>query len=190
MRQNGEDYAISQLARLNGPFPLGDRLHRAVALHGEPDFTSYLLTAIPEIQVNHLVHFAMGVFWKASVHTWRKKGKKPWLDLENYRESMRLFLRGEADFPCNMALSLTILPVPTATTITAFHIPYKTIGPDETCHFFVMGLNYTLWMGPDIPLQITATSLHLPPHVLLEVDNSADITRKFREALARHRGKK
>ncbi len=190
MRVNGEDYAISQLANYNGPFPLSERLRRSVVLHAEPDFTTFLLGAIPDIQVAQLVHFGMGVFWKASVHTWRKKTDRPWLDLGEYSERMRLFLRGDAEFPCDMALSLTILPGPIAANITAFHIPYETIGPDRTCHFFVLGINYTVWMGQNIPIEIAIGSVHRPPHVLLEMDNSADITRRFREAILGQKAKR
>jgi hypothetical protein len=124
----------------------------------------------------------MGIFWKASVHCWRRNSKKPWLSLEPHGEDVRRFLRGEADFPCNMALTLTTLPTPVS--LVSFHIPYATLDPDATFHFYVSGLNYMLWIPPNIPPMIAALSLHRPPHVLLEVDNSADITRKFRAAHA------
>ncbi len=180
LRERGEDWVIPQLARLGGPFLLGDRLERSVVLHGEPDFDTYLLNAIPEIRAPELTHFAMGIFWKASVHPWKVGTNEPRIDLGRYGELVRLLLLGEGEFPADMALSLTILPSPV--TMIAFHPPYTTVGPDPTFHLYLCGLNYTLWMVANVEPQIIATSLNRPPHVVLVVDNREAIARKFRDA--------
>jgi hypothetical protein len=176
----GEAWMVPQLARYGGPFPVLDTLIKSPALFIEPDFIAYVLAAIPAIRVPDLIHFFMGIFWKASVHPWAKARTEPWLSFGNQGEAIRQFLLGVADFPAQMALSVTVLPPPV--TLIAFHIPYDTIGPDPTYHLYISGINCTLWMGPNIPVEIVAGSIHRPPHHLLVVDNAADITRKFREA--------
>jgi hypothetical protein len=180
LRARGEDWAIPQLAHFGGPFPFGDTLSVSAPLFAEPDFTVYLLETIPNIRVPDLIHFAMAIFWKASVHSWVGKRGKPWLSLGQYKEPLRKFISGEAGFPAEMALSLTALPNPVA--LIAFHYPYATIGADPTCHLYISGLNFTLWTGPNISFEAAQTSLHNPPHHALVVDIRDDITRKFRDA--------
>lgn len=180
LRANGEDWMTLQFARYGGPFPFLDTLAQFPPVLAEPDFIAYALAAIPDIRVNHIVHFFMGIFWKASVHNWVKERTKTWLEFGVHGEAIRKFLLGEAGFPADMALSVTILPPPV--TLISFHLPYDTIGPDPTYHLYISGVNCTLWMGPNIPAEIAMGSIHHPPHQLLVLDNAADITRKFREA--------
>jgi hypothetical protein len=180
LRAKGEDWAIPQLAHVGGPFPFGDMLSATTPLFAEPDLTVYLLGTIPHVRVPNLIHFAMAIFWKASVHSWVKKRGKPWLSLKQHREPVRKFVSGEAEFPGEMALSLTVLPNPV--TLIAFHYPYATIGPQPACHLYISGLNFTLWMGPNIPSITAQTSLHIPPHHALVADVQGDITKRFRAA--------
>jgi hypothetical protein len=182
LRARGEDWTIPELARLNQQFLLFEKLKAAQPAFVQPDFVAYFLEAVPTIHVPELVHFAMGIFWKASTHSWAKGRRKPWADLgELPRESIRRFILGETEFPDQMALSLTILPPPKA--LIAFNYPYATKGPDPTFHLYVSGINCTLWIGCNVPENVAVTSIHRPPHLLLVVDNVRDITRKFREAL-------
>jgi hypothetical protein len=180
LRAKGEDWVIPQLAHIGGPFPLGDTLAASAPLFAERDVIAYLLQTIPNVRLNELVHFAMAIFWKASVHSWVEKPGKPWLLLGPHGEDLRKFILGKAVFPAEMALSLTVLPNPVA--LISFHYPYKTIGPDPTCHLYVSGLNFILWMGPNIPAVTAQGSLHRPPHLALVVDIRDAIIKKFRDA--------
>jgi hypothetical protein len=180
LRAQGEDWVIPRLAHFGGPFLFGDALKNSSPHFTEPDFIAYLLETIPAVRVPDLIHFAMAIFWKAAVHSWVKEPGEPWLSLGPYAESVRKFVLGEAKFPQEMALSLTVLPNPVA--LISFHYPYETTDANRTCHLYISGLNYTLWMGPNIPTEAAGMSLHLPPHIALVVDNRDAITLKFREA--------
>jgi hypothetical protein len=59
----------------------------------------YLATQNPEIEVEKLTHFALGLFWKASVHSWRGDTTRPRIDLGPYSEEIRKWLRGQNAFP-------------------------------------------------------------------------------------------
>lgn len=190
LREKGEDWMMPELAQFGGRFGFYDKLLAAPKLHDEPDFVSYVLEKVPGVRVADLVHFFMGVFWKASVHPWRKGRTDPWLDLGEYSESIRIFLLGETAFPASVALSVTVLPQPVA--LISFHQPYETIGSaaEKTCHFYVCGFNATLWMGPNITIEIATTSIQRPPHYLMVVDNRDAITQKFRGAFAKSAARK
>jgi len=196
LREKGEDWVIPELAQYGSAFGFLDKLQTVQPLHNEPDFISYVLSQVPAVKVADFVHFFVGIFWKASVHPWRKGRTDPWINLGAFSEEMRKFLLGEAPFPAAMALSVTMLPRPV--TLISFHPPYETIGAngDRNGHFYVCGFNTTLWMGPNIPIEISATSIHQAPHYLTVVDNRDAITQKFRDAFAksmvrkRERGKR
>jgi hypothetical protein len=188
LRAKGEDWSIPQLAHLGGPFPIGDTLAASTPLFETNDLKAYLLQAIQQIRVPELLHFAMAIFWKASVHSWTQKQGEPWLDLGSYVEPLRRFILGEAGFPDDMALSLTVLPNPVA--LISFHYPYATVGPDPICHLYLSGLNFTLWTGPNISPIAMEASLHRPPHLALVTDIQNDITKKFRDALESARKRK
>ena len=172
---------IPELARLDEPFQFHEKLRAGPALYVEPDFVAFVLQAVPAIHVDDLIHFVMGIFWKASIHPWREGRNKPSLELGPRGDDVRKFLLNESAFPGEMALSITVLPPPV--TLVAFHFPYATRGPDATFHLYVSGLDCTLWVGPNIPPQIAAGSIHRPPHHLLIVDNAEAIKRKYRRAL-------
>lgn len=180
LRERGEDWVVPELARYPGPFPFFEKLRATPPLYNEPDFVAYLLATVPNIRVAELIHFFMGIFWKASVHPWRKGRSDMWITLGQFSEPIRTLLRGEAPFPENVALSITVLPPPV--TLIAFHPPYETIGPDPTYHLYVSGFNCTLSVGERIEPELVLSSIHRPPHHLLIVDNAADITRKFRDS--------
>lgn len=87
------------------------------------DLRCYGASRIPEIDFPKLTHFAMGVFWKASAHSWRGGETTPLIELGKYGELLRVFLSGEAPFPEKMALVVGVIP-PAVKTIN-FCYPYR-----------------------------------------------------------------
>lgn len=50
----------------------------------------------------------MGIFWKASIHSWRGRTQTPMIDLGAYSDAIRLWLRGECTFPKHVSLWVTL----------------------------------------------------------------------------------
>lgn len=59
----------------------------------------------PFIKRDHLAYFALSVFWRASVHGWKKITP---IDLGTYEELFRAYLNGEASFPENVSLQVVV----------------------------------------------------------------------------------
>jgi hypothetical protein len=95
----------------------------------------YAASHNPAIETKKLVHFAMGVFCKAWIHSWRGDSKEPAIQLGPYRESVRLFLRAEAPFPEHMRLVLGIQPREKA--LISFTVPYRSLARDWHAFTFV-----------------------------------------------------
>jgi hypothetical protein len=66
---------------LGEPFPVYEKLRKAIPLYNEPDFVAYVVATIPAIRVPDLMHCVMGIFWNqdcndVSKDSWRVKEKK------------------------------------------------------------------------------------------------------------------
>jgi hypothetical protein len=183
LREDGEDWVLPRLAKYGGEFQLGKSLKAAQAAFSEPNLMAYALAGIPSIRVDALIHFAMGIFWKASIHSWMTQVKKPSISLGSYDEELRSFLLGTQDFPSQMALCLNVLPMPVK--LISFHFPFETQArpEDRTFHLYVPGLNFTLFVGSKIPQEARMTCLNVKPHALLVYDSSDSIKQRFAVAL-------
>ncbi len=156
----------------------------------EGDARMYATSKNPEIKVDKLLHFAMGIFWKASVHSWRGGETEPAIDLGKYGESVRTFLRGETSFPEHMALTVGVWPPPVAPFA---NVPYR--GSAENVHnflFAVPGINFALSVGNLVTRNMKQSSFSGSPlHPILVTNFSDGIARVNREIGAKaHKSQK
>ena len=109
LSRDGENWALPLLPTLGGPFPLRERLILQAPIYQDADKALYATATNPEIDVPKLMHFAVGIFYKAAIHSWLGGETKPRIDLhEGDTEALRLYLIGQADLPKDMALCITV----------------------------------------------------------------------------------
>jgi hypothetical protein len=198
LNKGGENWLLPLLATIDNRFPLLDIIERVDPDVVDGELRTYAASRNSAIEIDKLIHFAMGVFWKASIHSWKGSTKEPQLDLGPYRESVRRFLRGGTPFPQKMGLVLAVLP--RARVPVGFSLPYR--NPSREFHgftFHIPGIVFSLSVGkrldPNMPLMCFATN---PAHPILVADLFNDITgvgaaifskarksRKLREYMAR-----
>ena len=146
LNQGGEQWMLGKLCELNRQFPLYDIVHRQGPIDTDPDGETFAAGTNPEIDVQRISHFALGIFWKASIHPWQF-GQ---ITLGTYSEAIRTWLRGETAFPKNVALNV-ILSRPAAAQIV-MNPPYETTSmPCHTYLFHVPGILFRLSVGKQIP---------------------------------------
>jgi hypothetical protein len=175
LNEGGEGWLLPLLATIDQKFPLLDLIERSAPDIAEPDLRGYAASRNPAIKVEKLVHFAMGVFWKASIHSWEGGSKTSRIEFGPYRESIRRFLLGETAFPQSMGLVLSVLPREKA--VVGFSIPYRNGHPEfHSFTFHVPGIMFTLCvgkkLGPDMRHICFATN---PAHPILVADLAQDI---------------
>jgi hypothetical protein len=140
--KNGENYVMG-LINGKGQFPLLKILRAAQPQKVTPVFTHYDLKATPEIDRDKLGYFALSVFWRAAVHSWDEPDdSKPMIDLGQFREPIRKYLRGEACFPEKIALMFVVCT--DNLSQNAFYAPNKGNADQETFTFQIRGLNFFL----------------------------------------------
>lgn len=104
LNTGGERWILGKLATWERTFPLYDLLTKFPPVFDEDGMVVYLAAQIPEIDVGKVTHFALGLFWKASVHSWRGDRTDPRIDLGPYSEAIRKWLLCHSGFP-NMSTS-------------------------------------------------------------------------------------
>ena len=97
LNSGGERWVVSRLLTVEKRFPLYDLLTQQKPDFSEDGFLVYFAAQNPQIDTDKLMHFALGVFWKASVHSWDPKETDPLIELGPYSEKIRLWLRGEGE---------------------------------------------------------------------------------------------
>lgn len=166
----GEDWLLPLLATIDGRFPLLDVLQKVPAEVADGDSKMYAASRSPEIDTSKFTHFAMGVFWKASIHSWSGSGAAPLIDLGEYGELVRVFLIGETPFPRDMVLVVGVSPSPVK--IVSFHYPYQ--GSESTYRnflFYVPGVEFALLVGRTVPDESRQTCFATHPlHPVLVCD--------------------
>jgi|HubBroStandDraft_4_1064222.scaffolds.fasta_scaffold15509_5 hypothetical protein len=183
LNRGGESWLLPLLARLDGPFAFHDMLVTVQPDIVDGDVKAYAAAKNPKIEVDKLVHFAMGVFFKAGVHSWSGSRTEPLIDFGPYTESIRTFLLGESGFPQRMVLMVGVLPPPVKDI--SFCYPYRGSNTKWFNYlFYACGMEFALGLGKGLTREARQSCIASNPlHPILVVDFTEVIHMNFGEAL-------
>jgi len=88
LNNGGETWVAEKLAHYDKTFPLHQALS-AVPPVRVGQTLIYSAAKTPDVRVDKLVHFGMGIFWKAAVHSWKGGEKEPRIELGKYSEQCK-----------------------------------------------------------------------------------------------------
>lgn len=189
LNREGENWLTPLLATIDKKFPLLDLLERLPpeVVDAEEQGVGYAAFRNPEVRTEKLIHFAMGVFWKASVHPWRGDSEEPLIELGPYRESIRTFLLGERPFPSHMGLVVGLLPRENA--LISFNQPYRTLAEGHHRYLlYIPGIQFVLHVGNRLPSDMPSICIATnPARPIVVADFSKDVAKVFREIAAKAR---
>jgi hypothetical protein len=172
LNANGENWIIPKLARTGGQFLLLDVLQQQPPDAEEEQYKIYAAVKNPGIDVTQMVHFAMGIFWKASIHSWSGHNNAFKIELGAYRDEVRNFLRGSGPFSANM--SLHVLIAPRDRVLVTIAEPHR--GRAKNYHnfaFYVPGVQFDLYVGKQISDEIRQLCFYRnPAHPIVVYDTS------------------
>jgi hypothetical protein len=157
LNKGGETWLMPLLAEYDGKFPLHEMVTQLPPEISAGDADCYATVRNSAIECEKLTHFAMGIFWKATVHSWRRATAEPVIELGAYREPVRAFLLGESAFPSHMALTLGILPAPTK--LASYELPAREGRTDwHEFSFYIPGIKFVLAAGKSISPKVNNSS--------------------------------
>jgi hypothetical protein len=153
LNRGGETWVNPKLATI-GPrtFPLYDLLAKSPAACVSNEGAIYRTRDNPEIDVKKLAHFALGIFWKASVHSWKGDTANPKINLGAHSEAIRTWLQGEIAFPRDVNLQIIVSKTERAQII----LKEPAEGTPQTWGSFWMhvpGVLFILDVGPNVPIE-------------------------------------
>jgi len=205
LSKKGEAWVCPRLGWPCVRFPLYDLLQKAGGyMQGDKGEGIYYAVNNPEISVEKITHFALGIFWRASVHSWMGRSTPTMIDLGRFGESFRLWLHGSGPFPGMTFLNI-IVSRPEKVELNLVQpsfIPAGTSWKQYT--FYALGAMFHLNVGDSVPLEDRLISFHYnPQHPVLVSDHVTDRhtyklaseffearkTKAYLKSLARHRKK-
>jgi|SRR5882724_4235406 len=149
LNRDGETWLVPKLATAEQSFPFYDLLVQGQPDVVEPDFIAYACSRNKHIGFRKLTNFAVGVFWKASVHPWRGGRTTPQIELGDYREQFRQFLTHKSKFPDHACLSVLIASPGKA--VIGFNLPeLRRKQPYHQYLFHIPGMVFILAVGKRI----------------------------------------
>jgi hypothetical protein len=160
LNDNGENHVLKYTYEKYGNFKLQEILKKL-----SPEFKSdnalvYSGNKIPNIKIDHFVHFAVGIFWKSSAGKWyflREPLKNNQLG-NKYEEQLGKFLMGDSLFPENMVLTMSVSNEKDPFPIVIFPEHEKRDGFFQH-RFYIPGIEFILWVGKLIPKNIKKISI-------------------------------
>jgi hypothetical protein len=133
--------------------PPGRPASEVATLGGKFRGTYYEAALIPEVNAAAITHFAIGIFWKASIYGWNTDGSIP-VNLVGYDDQFRHFLLGEVEFPTDAVLAVMVREGGPIDRLT--HTPFGSSGPEiSTYQFPIPGFSFMLTLGKNIPERIS-----------------------------------
>jgi hypothetical protein len=182
--RDGEQWVAPRLATRDRTFPLHDILTTVAPDVIGLGVRAYAGAKNARLRVKDLTHFALGIFWKASVHSWKSGPSSiiPRIELGPYGESVRSFLFCSGPFPEHVRLGVNVMPAPVATMLS--YQPCKGIKSNGIHHFsfYLPGVLFALSAGKGVTEETENTCFYGNPlHPLLIKDISEEVERYPRE---------
>jgi hypothetical protein len=174
----GENWTIPLLSRIDGAFLLRDRLLTRPPIVKYGDGAIFAGAENPEIDVPKLMNFAIGIYFKAAVHSWQKDVTEPWIILEPTDiEALRLFMQGEASLPSHIALEVMVDSSPIV--LPTVRMPWRGTDNRLTNYcLYVPGVLFNLYVGPNAQKILKETCINGSPSAPIM---SAPIAKLMRE---------
>jgi hypothetical protein len=109
LNKYGEHWVLRNYIQEDGSFPIASTLAARIpdiSSHNNPTKVYYTLN-IPEINISALSYFALSIFWRGSIYTWKDDGSIP-INLGIFQEAIRHYLLGLTVFPNNCYLRVFV----------------------------------------------------------------------------------
>jgi hypothetical protein len=183
LNSRGENWVLQRLA-VGYASPLYYALQGLTPVYPESSLEVYPAIENPEFDADKIVHFALGVFFKAAAHNWLVGKRRVKLDFGPYLEPIRRYLLGEASFPTSCTLTFCLLP-PTSSPKRIYN-PYQwTVGECKTYSFGVIGLEFWMSVGERIPQEYRELCFATGPNRPVVVSGHTDsfIDEKARDVI-------
>ena len=182
LNDGGESWIADKLATWERSFPLYSVLTQRPPYFEEDGTSIYYAATNPDISVAKLKHFALGMFWKASVHSWSASEREPRIELGPYSDAIRIWLINGTDFPRHVYLCVDIARPERAQIVLID--PFEADRNEwRTFFFLVPGVSFILEVGKGVNDAAKSLCIQNNPDAPITVCDS--LIDKFEQELAK-----
>jgi hypothetical protein len=153
------------VAHVDKTFPLYDILTKVAPDCALPNIVAFAAARNPEIPVDALTHFAVGIFWKASVHHWMGDSSRTQIRLGPYEEKIRSYVLNPQDepFPDNVTLMVLVLPPPKVPMLANHPMEGPRGEGFRNFRFYIPGIQFVLSVGKGVERDVCFKNNPLHP---------------------------
>ncbi|HTS49949.1 MAG TPA: hypothetical protein VMH05_18500 [Bryobacteraceae bacterium] len=108
LNKGGESWVLKNAYRGGASFPMRDALASASQVVQLSEAKFFDVSLNENFQLQKLICFFVGIFWKAAAREWTSVDHKTQLDFGPYEEGFRSYLMGAAEFPERAALVINL----------------------------------------------------------------------------------
>jgi hypothetical protein len=175
LNKEGENWLLPKIAQRDHSFPLYEILVTGKSDSVVDGAEAYACSRIDNFAFRKITNFAIGIFWKASVHSWKEGVREPRIRFGKYGEQFRLFLMNKGPFPQKAALTIGVAPPTEA--IFGFNLPYlKSKRPYFSYFQHIPGMVFILTIGNQLSEEDKAACFYSSPlHPILVKNLAADV---------------
>jgi hypothetical protein len=172
--KNGEAWVSQIIARL-GSFPLCYAVETCPKIKETPDLTLFACRGNAAINIDKLAYFALSMFWRSSIVNWRAIANVPRIELGEYEEPIRRFLRGEAAIPPDCVLIATLWTHQPSNLQVILPAESHENQPFRIFSLKVPGIQIALLTGAEIPQDARNECMYSSSNQIIGVSGSIDM---------------
>jgi hypothetical protein len=191
LSNGGETWVCPKLAWVDRRFELFDLLYTGGGYRADGEKEILFFAADnSEIDIEKIAHFALGIFWKASIHSWKGGLTEPMIDLDGHEEEIRLWLRGEGPFPKDVTMSVGVSRPERAQLTIGQPVEIPMHGLRRIWRRYqlsLVGTMFSINVGKSIPIEDYLYSFYRNPCVLMSDNVTGILERKLAEHFAESR---
>lgn len=108
LNNGGENWVLQNAYRGGEAFPMRNALAGALQIGQLNTAKFFDVSQAPGFQLQKLIYFITGIFWKAAAREWNSVDHKTQLDFGPYEQRFRSYLMGGTPFPDRAALIINL----------------------------------------------------------------------------------
>ncbi len=161
--EKGESWFLAHCYRGAGNFRLKELIETIVPSRADRDVAAYSAMNVPEINSERLAYFAASILWRGAAHDWPTEDGpiEPIRLGARYQEGFRQYLLGNAPFPSNAILYVSVIPSKDWSSPMCLPRGGK-INATQLWHYYftIQGVSFTFLLGNVIPAHARKTNTY------------------------------
>lgn len=186
--ESGEQWVMEHCYRDGQGFKLKDLIDSTEPVMGN-GLKMYSASGIPQINVEKLTYFIASIMWRGAIHEWKSgKDKIRRVYLAKYTKELQSYLLGEAAFPQNAVLWVSIIP--DSKLWNTVSPPYgEKLNQCWRYKFIFLGISFMFFLGARIDPIIRRTCIYRSPEkfIFMGDETSEMVIRDFGKLIRQSR---